>query len=326
MVDLGLFKLGITSDIFLKTLPFYQGNSQLAIKRFFKLHFHEPWMTPFLNRLEQERLFLKTGKISYPEPSNLQGVMGIFPPLNMNCIPGFKYRNKACLTGIGYLWDSGTILGKRMNPDTFSDLLEIYSPLKDISDIYDDAQDSRFDVMGNPGVQTNIVYSNMIPTVAKIHYNNDPKTKTASGRFYFPDGHEEGLGDGMVPTASSLGPAIKWADQFRRGVRGAKPVNFVEICSRYQQRQSIFDDDKNKEVKNNAYFGARCGCGSSYWWRKSSGQNCNHIGFLSDPYVVKFVVQSLKTKGRGRVGERFLRMSTEQLKDYLNNCKLYRQN
>ena len=326
MVKLGPLEFGISPKTIQNVMTYFQGSAQLAVKRFFRLHMNEPWMAALIERMKQEILFQNSGKVPHPLPKYLQGVMGLFPSLAQRCTPGFEERKEACLTGVKFLWDSGSIQGKRINPDTFKDLLDLYSVKKDHSDVFEDSQDRRYDIMKNTGVQVNIIYSAMLKTREKVYYYSDPRQKTFKGKAYPPDREEHDFGDGTVLAASSIGPGIKWADEFRRGVRGSKPVNFIEICSQFKQRKSIFDDRTKLSVKENAYFGIKCGCRSPFKWKKDDGSDCEHNKMMTDPFLVEFIVKSSKVKRKGRVGRSFLRMSNWQLKEYVNKCKLYHQN
>ena len=323
--DFGFFEVGITPEMHDETTSQYQSLNQLVVRRFFRLHLNEPWMAPLLSRMEQEEFFELFNKKIPPLPKQQQGVMSIFPPITKDCTTGFKDRNPACLTGVKFLWDLGQVVDKELNPDTFSDILDLYSTLDNASEIYEESIEARYDVMENPGVQVNIVYSAMHPTLYKQYYNQDPRTKTSSGQIYVPDKQRDAMGDGAVLAASALGPGIKWADQFRRGVEGAKPVNLIELCSKYKRRRSIFNLWREKTVTKNAYFGIKCNCRSSVWG-ESTGDNCNHANMLSDRDLVHFVMESLYTKEKGKVGLRFLRMTNEELSNYVKNCRLFRQN
>ena len=333
-VDVGIFKFGITSTMLDKTLALYEGNDQLVVRRFYRLHQNEPWMEPLLTRISQEHLLdnrkskkLKKEKRRIPPSTSLsyQGVMSIFPPSTKKCTPGFIDRNPACITGIKFMWDLGQVADKKMNPDTLNDILDLHSYFEESSEILEDAIDSRYDIMENPGVQVNIIYSAMIETTIRLFYKLDPRSWTTRGRFYPPDSMEKAMGDGTVLAASALGPGIKWADQFRRGAMGAKPVNLIELCSNYKRRSSIFDDMAVKRVTKNAYFGMDCGCRSIGSLYRTDGLGCNHANMMSDSKLLTFILNSLKTTEKGKVGQRFLDMSDFEMIKYVRNCELFNQ-
>ena len=328
-MNLGLFEIGFTPEMLGNTVCKSQGLIQIAIRKFFKLHISEPWMAPLLARIRQEESMERQHdhdvrlipSISREE----QGIMSIFPPVGKTCNPGFKNREKYCLTGVKFLWDLGKVVDKELNPDTFSEILDLYSNIENASEMYEESIDPRYDVLENPGVQVNIIYSAMIPTKLKLYYNKDPKTKTNNGQIYTPDETEMAMGDQGVLAASALGPGIKWADEFMRGKEGAKPVNLIEICSEFRRRESVFNLKSEKKVDMNAYFGIKCNCRNAFNIIKTTGIECNHPGLMTDPYLMEFVVQSLKTEEEGEVGQKFQEMSPEELEDYVDNCRLFRQ-
>ena len=90
------------------------------------------------------------------------------------------------------------------------------------------------------------------------------------------------LGDGTVITASAVSPGIKWAWEFDNKKNNGKPINFVENCSTYKRRTSVYDDDKKadgsegeRKVLKNAYFGINCDC-IGIEILKKSGIDCAH--------------------------------------------------
>jgi hypothetical protein len=91
-----------------------------------------------------------------------------------------------------------------------SDIYRIYSYSDKAYKVWKWAQDERFDHMINPGVQTNILYSNHIQSKNKLTFKDDPRTRTTFEEFYYPD-IEYTQGDATVVTTSAIVPGIKWA-------------------------------------------------------------------------------------------------------------------
>lgn len=324
-INLRLIDLGITADVFEKTIAKYPSDFQLIIKPFFKMNRNKPWMNAIRKRIQEERL--------RTEPQTRGNIMDIFPSLKEKCAKYFKNRNSDCYTGLSDMWNFGLMVEEELNPDRLEDLFSVYSMNSDALQMYQWAQDKRFDEMLNPGVQTNIMYSNMHKTLSKFFYEKDPRSLTLQKRFYMPDGYDYQLGDETVETASAITPAIKWAWEFENELFGSKPVNFIELCSSYNPRKSVFeengddneddnDDEVEKQVKKNAYFGSRCNCiGNDLY--PNSGEDCNHMAMVSDPKLVEFILNSSMDGKKGKLSDEFLEMSNEKIEEFKNECKLF---
>ena len=98
--------------------------------------------------------------------------------------------------------------------------------------LYNLSSDERIENLKNPQVEIVSVYSNFITTEAAVIYQENPISKNSSNIPVEPDSYIHTFGDGTVPTASAIVPAIKWANDFDEKKEGAKPVTFIEVCSR----------------------------------------------------------------------------------------------
>ena len=57
------------------------------------------------------------------------------------------------------------------------------------------------------------------------------------------NGHiKYGYGDGTVNSDSLFLAPLKWAYEFIKKKKGAKPIKFVDFCSNYNEKYSIFDN------------------------------------------------------------------------------------
>ena len=179
--------------------------------------------------------------------------------------------------------------------------------------------------MPNLFVQTNILYFNSLSTKSGFFIDSDPRSKTLRNDFYRPDGFSYEPGDGSVITTSSLMPGIKWAYEFNRQPENTHPVKFLEICSKYNQRENIFDeldDYKHRNVSKNSYIGVDCTCRGTENSPRS-GKSCDHLSLLSDTRVAEFVLRSAIDKRVGIVGEKFAAMTEEQLQEYVGKCTMF---
>ena len=129
-------------------------------------------------------------------------------------------------------------------------------------------------------------------------------------------------------------PGIKWADDFNNGVPGAKPIVFAEGCSEYNQKNSIFESPeilrkseanqgKGKVLTENGYMGVKCGC---YHGRISNdtGMGMNHAKVHSDPFIVKFITNSLLNEEKAEeMHPDYLKFSHEQWDEFEGKCLLF---
>ena len=175
--------------------------------------------------------------------------------------------------------------------------------------------------MANPGVQVNIIFAGMLPTLSKIFFDKDPRSETLQNRFAEPEKIETEMGDGTVLVSSAISPGIKWAWEFKKGLSGAKPVKFIELCSEFDQRNFVYDDLQSKTVKDSSYFGIDCSCQSLSLFQ-SSGSGCEHTSMVSDSRLLKFLIGSIQSNEFGQIGQKFSRMSEGQLKKYIMECQL----
>lgn len=317
-LNVKLFKLGVTATILKNTVNKYPTNYQLGIKRFFQVHRNQPWMKAL-----KRRIMLEKGKNSQEKTG--ESIMDIFPKITEKCTPGFVHKSSDCKLGLDELWNVGLIEELEINPDTLNDILDIYGALKLSSAVNKQIFDKRFEVMENPGVQINIVYTSLIPTLSKIFYNSDPRDFTIYDHVYPPDRKEFYNGDEEVLVTSAIAPGIKWAHEHQQKiVKGAKPVTFIEMCSEFNQRDSVFKQGKT-EVEKSEYFGIDCDCRTPGNIMKSNGKNCGHKGMMEDPNVVQFVANSVLTYEEGKIGKRFEKFEEVDFKKYVNLCFLFKQ-
>jgi hypothetical protein len=142
-----------------------------------------------------------------------------------------------------------------------------------------------------------------------------------------PDETKKVYGDGTVLSTSALVAGIKWADDYKRGVSGAKPVNFVEVCSIYKRRTSVFTPG-TLTVNSSAYFGIDCDCGGSRFMPRD-GKKCGHTLFVTDYKVIDFLLKSAMdgVKAVESTGTKnFFEKSENQLSAYEDTCQLLNAN
>lgn len=310
--NLQFFAVGVTPEIFKQTISTFPSDYELMVTKFFRYHQKKEWMEAIKTRIEEENTFSDKGATNGT-------IMDIFPDWTSNCVTGISGKNSRCETGLFDLWESGTVAGFELNPDTAYELFQVYSYSTFAPGLFTYAmENNNFHEMPNPGVQMNIVYSNFLDTISKIHYNNNPLPKTRRNILYKPDVVETRFGDGTVLTVSAIAPGIKWAWEFEQKIEGAKPVKFVEICSHHNQKSTLLDD----ETPKNEYMGLQCSCEGISIVSKS-GEECAHQEMVTELHLIDLIVNSLFYNHTGFVGARFKEMDEDKLNDYINNCNLF---
>lgn len=68
----------------------------------------------------------------------------------------------------------------------------------------------------------------------------------------------------MVPSNTLYLPALKWSYEFKnkKNYKNAKPVKIIDYCSRYNQKENIYDEkiDGQNEITKNEFIGINCEC------------------------------------------------------------------
>ena len=154
---------------------------------------------------------------------------------------------------------------------------------------------------------------NSISTKAGGLIESDPRSKTLRDEFYIADSFKYEPGDTTVITTSAIMPGIKWAYEFEQEPENRKPIKFLEVCSIYNQRENVFDeidDYKHRNVSKNSYIGVDCTCRGTQENPRTGG-SCDHQALLADVKVVKFLLRSSIDQRKGKVGEKFEKMTED---------------
>jgi hypothetical protein len=168
--DVGFVKLGITGQMFKKTVALLKGFYNLMPKDTFNVLKNRPFMKAIHQRIEAE-------KHGHTLVTNT--VLDLLPQPTESCMPHFTTRDEFCSFGFVDMSDSGHIEGNRINKNTVEQMLERYAAIDGAKEIYKSVADDMLDLLKNPGVQTNVVFSSTVKTVAQFEFEQDPKLKTA---------------------------------------------------------------------------------------------------------------------------------------------------
>ena len=169
------------------------------------------------------------------------------------------------------------------------------------------------------------VYGNFLPTESKIIYETDPRFKSQINELLDPEIVDFTFGDETVSTASALIPAIKWADDFSKGIKGAKPVIFLEMCSNINQIDSIFKTPGEFTVLENFYSGVACKSKKGVLKKESSqGFKHGHSGMLDHKNLQSIILQAANQsiENSNGIQGKFQHFDEQQWEEYASQCKL----
>ena len=153
--------------------------------------------------------------------------------------------------------------------------------------------------------------------IFKKHVKPNPKNYIKADNFQYEGGDRE------VLSTSQLVPALKWAHEFDNGKKGSAPVKFVHYCSGYKKGDQLWDgvDTNSMGVfEKNGYMGIGCRC-----LMKKDQTDCDHNQMMSDPHLVKFLVEVLVDgQTKQGVNEVVEMIDNDFLSDFVRRCKLER--
>lgn len=87
----------------------------------------------------------------------------------------------------------------------------------------------------------------------------------------------------MVPANSLYYAALKWAFEFKNGVKNAKPLKIMDFCSDYNLKEDIYDKrEGTREIETLEFIGVMCEC-----FYESSSKNCDHVFMMTDKNILK---------------------------------------
>lgn len=305
--------LGITPKMYKASVADLKGMFSLMNKRSIGQNYYSSWWKAIQGRIEAERLGVNQASGT---------IMDIFPPVTATCAPYFSTRAANCKLNLNNIDAIGTVNGEQITSSNVCQIIGKYGVGYAGEKFCQENADANFDQLTNTGVQTNILFSSTVLTKFYFDFKSDPRIKTrelkpADQTWTYT------YGDGSVNTGSAVIAGIKWAEDFKNKVYGAKPVTFIEACSSYNERKSIFKAGKNW-VENNEYIGIGCQCKGSSWLH-SNGDGCGHVGLVSDSYTIELLLNSIiDWQAPKTTYERtnFESNTSEWITSYENECRM----
>jgi len=263
----------------------------------------EEWLNEWQTRITLEKNYnvsFTSGKAKWNELTKSGNYpFKWFPTPLEQCFSGFLNRPNECALFM-YDWSKEPIveIGEtkfNANQNDLNKLFKEYVRSTDKSDaLFSDVRTNNIFKLENPGVPVTLVYGSHMPTMKSFTWNYDPRKNTEREKYAPPNKTTYTLGDKTVPTASSLLPAFKWSWEFdnkeKAGLPHAKPVKTVEVCSRYNNKGTIYDQKLSNlkyKVLENEYIGLECACAENN--RVVPGDACAHSPILTDAGLIKLL-------------------------------------
>jgi hypothetical protein len=167
MVYLYITSLGIDPQMFKNSLANSQGVINLLPRDVFKKNASQPWMKDIFKRIEAER-----AQKSMPRGT----IFDFLPQPTEKCVSGFTDKNDFCDFDFYDYNDIGFVNGENITPSTMGRIFDKYGVLRYGSKFISKNYDALFDqTLTNPGVQTTILYSNVVKTPKKFTFSGNPK-------------------------------------------------------------------------------------------------------------------------------------------------------
>ena len=268
----------------------------------------QPWMQKIMKRIDYEN-----GKSSDP-------VYPFLPTKDQICYT--KFNKKNCHSGLEVFDNFLQYGGKTYGASNYRDWLNEFS----FSGITKEAWntiDSSFEQVTNLGVPIALLYTQILNTEGIFSYKVDPRIPASEDRFCNSKelSWDFWKGDTTVPSTSAVTAGIKWADEFVKGVPGAKPVKLVDICSSYNVKSSPWDGKTSsgaRTMEKVEYQGMPCDCDQSHT------RHCDHNSLLYLPQFIEYITSSVQTEERVPVSPIVNGMTEAQLEDYQKSCQILR--
>lgn len=151
--DLGSLEVGITGAMFKKTVAILKGFYNLMPKNTFNILKDRPFMKAIHERIEAER---------HGHALTTNTVLDLLPQPTESCMPGFTSRDEFCNFGFVDMSDAGHIEDTRITHANLEGLFEKYAVVDSAKELYKSVEDDLFEVLKNPGVQTNVMFSSTV--------------------------------------------------------------------------------------------------------------------------------------------------------------------
>lgn len=260
------------------------GMYELIARDPFSLYRDEEWFRESVVK----RMKYENGDVGFEESG-----FSFLPKVESYCGPR-HYEIRDCKMGF---YDTSREYSVRILDEEFRikdtrELLRKHALAGNMNDFFEMSFDEEFFRGDNPGVPVVNVFQRIGKTYKKFDYDRDIRECVESDSYCTPK-YTYGYGDDTVPTFSTLTFPFKWAYEFENKKENAKPVKFVDFCSRFNEKYSPYDKmngDEEYMIEKNEYFGIDCDC-----FNAKNSKECNHSKSIGDSSLIKFINNSLIT-------------------------------
>ena len=311
--------LGITFWMMKLSIANFPSMFDLMPRSTWGMYQNTPWMKSILNRISIER-----GESPAHQVSPQDDIVSSIYPLGTDVCYGsdWTHRTSKCITSMQEFESLGDINGEKITVSNMRDILQKYSYNPNVARLFDGPTSRKnYDQMTNPGVETVVIYSNILETTKSMSWSSNPKLTTIreDSGYNMANKIQSHMGDGTVLASSTLVPAFKWAYEFQKQQAGAKPVIFAEVCATKNQKGSVYQS--GRLVLKNEFQGVSCKC------KKGSESGCDHLGITVDSDVIDYIANSLLDAEKPNGSSRYFDSFTEdKVKDFVNRCSLLNDN
>jgi hypothetical protein len=287
---------------------------ELFYKDAFTLYKDEQWLQDVKKRIDYEN-----GHREFEDSG-----FDFLPKITDVCSPkNFKMFPSACKLGI---YDSSLephvkVLDEEYHLHEAYRLYTRWGVTPHVSKYLNHTHDEAMLKLNNPGVPLFAFNTRTQPTMQYINYKANITEYIMRDKFLDPL-VTWGYGDGTVHANSLFIPTLKWAHQFQNKTDpNAKPVKFIDVCSFYNSKQTVFDkvtDTGDLTVDKNEFIGIQCDC-----MNKTTPMHCNHSTMVSDSHVINMLENILMTQERSYnrdYQEKVLEMESEYLRVMTEEC------
>ena len=250
---------------------------ELRAKDPYSLYKNKKWFEDI-----KKRTLYEEGKLDYANSG-----FNFLPRIEDNCSEFFD-----CKMGFYDISKNFTVQILKTNYTLENDyaLFSEWNITENSVDFYNITKDKELEELENPGVPFIAVVLRPGKTFKQLIYNYNITESTIKDEYAEPSEIVFGYGDDTVPTYSSLIPTLKWAKEFEKKEKNAKPIKIVDLCSNFNEKYTIYDTlDNNKEyeIEKNEFFGINCDCMVS-----NSVKDCGHARMVHDSYILKLLKDS----------------------------------
>ena len=220
-----------TIDFMANTLSGYEARNYDP----FVLFENEKWFEKIKNRMNYENDvfddFKKSGFDFLPKKNDICSSKE--NNFDSRCIMGFFNSTKHYTMSVN---------GRKYHKKDLDKLSEEIKVIEKVKEFLEITKQKNLNKLKNPGVTYIPFVLRTYPTAEIFIWNKEIKPFLKKNKYYPPDKIIYSYGDETVSTTSTLMAPLKWAYEFDQNIPNAKPIKIIDVCSSFNQRNSVYDD------------------------------------------------------------------------------------